>query len=321
MTKPPATTLVRRRCLERFWPQSIPFAGLSGEEESLLRRLDDAPWVCPLSEVADGAIGEANSGYHKAFMVDEETGYPLIRGIHVTPYRLKWSGARKSCLDHDGFLASLSPAARENLKWGKTRIVKQAVSNLSHPKRIIAAIAPPGVFLADSTDYFVARPPYDPRYVLALLNSRTLPEWLFRKVSTNNNVNLYQVRDLPVPRVRFITPEPERTRAVEEGWTLLQKADYPSHAEEWNEWLTSWLQTEDSGECGVSDVAHDLLVRLAQEMIDLKKRESERILEEAGEVIARRCKVELWIDALIWRMYGLTDMESEMIRSTLPPQR
>ncbi|MBW3622629.1 MAG: Eco57I restriction-modification methylase domain-containing protein, partial [Armatimonadetes bacterium] len=204
MTGPYRSEAVHTAELERFWPGYLPFVGLSEPEGRVLRKLTSAPWLCPLSEIADAGIGEANSGYHKAFMVNRDTGTLLIRGADVSPYYVRTNGTtEKRWLDREGFLDSLSEEACSRLKADGPRVVKQAVRNIALSKRLIAGLSEPGQFLADSTDFFVARAPYDPHYLLALLNSRTVSEWLFRLVSTNNNVNLYQVRHLPVPRIDF----------------------------------------------------------------------------------------------------------------------
>ncbi len=292
--------------LERLQPGGLPFVGLTGAERDALERLSRLPWLCPLSELADGAIGEVNSGTHKRFMMETPTGTRLLRGADVTPYALRTLGMQRRWLDRDGFLATLSPAVRDALPWRERRVVKQAVKNVACRKRLVAALSEPGQFLADSTDAFTMRPPYDPRYLLALLNSDTALEWLFRLVSTNNNVNLYQVRHLPAPRVRFGTPPPERACAVAEGWRLLEavwRAPDAGNRAAWAAWWATWRLTEDA--FAVTDVAHDLVARMAAEMETLARRlqEPEIILEDAEAVHARREVVRGALDAVVASLY------------------
>ena len=53
------------------------------------------------------------------------------------------------------------------------------------------------VFL-DSVNILYLPNPRTARLVLACLNSRLL-DWLFRKTSTNNHCNMYELLDLPIP--------------------------------------------------------------------------------------------------------------------------
>ena len=335
LTGEPRCRQVDPRALDRYWPGYTPFVGLNEAEWAALDRLHAAAWLCPLSEIARSGIGEANSGYHKRFMVDHDTGSLLVRGADVSPYHIQTAGRHKRWIDREGYQAALSVAARSSLAWRERRVVKQAVKNMRLPKRLVAALSEPGWFLADSTDFFVARPPYDPRYILALLNSRTVPEWLFRMVSSNNNVNLYQVRDVPVPRVRFDTPPAERMRAAQHGWELLAGAldarlrtastgdQSPGTAHVcWETWLGSWLHgarqdgATPARETGVADVIHDVLVHLVQKRIDLayRQREPTAVLEAGSELSRRAALVDRAIDSLVWAMYKLGPAEIAAIQ-------
>jgi hypothetical protein len=324
MKSPPGLSIVRRETLSRFWPETLPIVSMSDEEWGLLERLANAPWICPLSEIAEGRIGEANSGHHKPFMVDADTGTLLIRGTDLSPYHIETQGTYKRWIDKEGFLSTLTPLVRKHLEANRIRVVKQAVRNISMPKRLVAALAEPEYFLADSTDYFIPRSPYHPAYLLALLNSRSVPEWLYQAVSTNNNVNLYQVRHVPVPRIDFEMPEDRRTSEAASGWTKTQRFlnDLPLKSgsvfdveasgagRQWNEWLEGWL-SEGNRQRGLPCVLHDLLVRLAEEMMEMKRQEHlpETILDRA-EGIALRCRqVEGVIDYILGRMYGLEERE------------
>lgn len=80
-------------------------------------------------------------------------------------------------------------------------IVTQNITGTTDKYRIHAAYAEckntDFVFL-DSVNIIYLPNPRSAKYVLALLNSNLL-DWLFRKTSTNNHCNLYELVDLPVP--------------------------------------------------------------------------------------------------------------------------
>ena len=41
---------------------------------------------------------------------------------------------------------------------------------------------------------------YNPKVILAVMNS-TLIDWYFRKTSTNNHVNIYELEQIPIPTI------------------------------------------------------------------------------------------------------------------------
>ncbi|WP_411710140.1 Eco57I restriction-modification methylase domain-containing protein [Helicobacter marmotae] len=55
------------------------------------------------------------------------------------------------------------------------------------------------VFL-DSVNISYSRNSSEAKFIVGLLNSKLL-DWLFRKTSTNNHVNKYELEDLPIPKI------------------------------------------------------------------------------------------------------------------------
>ena len=135
--------------------------------------------------------------------------------------------------------------------------------------------------------------------ILALLNS-SLWEWRFRLTSTNNHVNAYEIDSMPFPHISFITSKEERERGIEEA-----KKHYETYIETGN--LDTFLcfvesrlmknhqpDTELDRKHNVdslnkdqqipeeplwerSDVVHDILAYLAEQMIKINKRKQREV--------------------------------------------
>ena len=130
-----------------------------------------------------------------------DTGHLLIRGRHIGRYRLDERASVDSAtrwLDEGSYVAARgNPEGRPSLE---PRIAKQAITDLNDPRRIIGALCPPGRYLLDSCDYLAPDAPYDTAYVLGILNS-DVADWRFRMTSSNNNVNAYEIDEIPFPAV------------------------------------------------------------------------------------------------------------------------
>lgn len=179
---------------------TLPIPLLTSEEVPLIRRVYEAEKTGRFKDVAPCRIGEINSEYGKPYMQDVDTGTLLIRGRHVARLAVdeRTLDTAKRWIDEEAYLKSLeNPDERPALRQ---RIVKQAVNDMNDPRRIIAAMCSPGRYLLDSCDYLDPVEPYEPAYALALLLSDVC-EWRFRLTSSNNNVNGYEIDELPFPLV------------------------------------------------------------------------------------------------------------------------
>lgn len=81
-----------------------------------------------------------------------------------------------------------------------TRVAWRSVARADRARRLEAALVPAGYRLGNSLNYLVGdRHTQDEKLtILALLNSLVV-EWRFRQLSNNNNVNLFAIRQLPMP--------------------------------------------------------------------------------------------------------------------------
>ena len=162
-----------------------------------------------VSEFAIGRVGELDQTVYRQFIMDEETDCLLVRGIHLSPFAIDLSQKRKQgrWVDRLGF-----EKMRSTGRWlhdiAQPRIVQTGIVNMEARRRLVAAEVPAQTVLGNSVNYWVARPSLHHSsqqvhdYLLGLLNSKLL-EWRFRLTSSNNNINLYEINSLPVPKPTY----------------------------------------------------------------------------------------------------------------------
>jgi hypothetical protein len=155
----------------------------------------------------------------------------LVRGSRMKPFAASLDTARpeERWLEAEGFARSKG-GGRWAQDLAAPRVVQTGIVNLEAARRFVAAEVPAGVYLGNSVNYWVprTRPDLDAAaaraYLLGLLNSAPL-EWRFRLTSSNHNINLYEVRGLPLPRLLGRFPAAHRAPFLEDCRRLFLAGD------------------------------------------------------------------------------------------------
>jgi Alw26I/Eco31I/Esp3I family type II restriction m6 adenine DNA methyltransferase len=187
-------------------PEDLPIPIIPADAFSLAARMQELN-SCRLGQLADGKVGEVDQTQYRKYMRSQPTDTLLVRGTHLKPYQasLDDEDPTERWLNLEGFRKARGGGGwREHV--GHPRCVQTGIVNMEAGRRLVAAEVPANVYLGNSLNYWVpARlegfETADLRgYLLGLLNSTPL-EWRFRLTSSNNNINLYEVRCLPLPRM------------------------------------------------------------------------------------------------------------------------
>jgi hypothetical protein len=139
--------------------------------------------------------GDINVSSRKDDLRNAKTDFLLVRGEHVQAYGVnlsdsdpdrRWIEIKKSELK-----GTLEPVTRE-------RLVMQGISNMGTKFRLQVGKIPAGVVVGHSANVLeIINDDIDVNSTLAILNSK-LMNWYYKKISTNNNVNIYEMDDLPI---------------------------------------------------------------------------------------------------------------------------
>jgi Alw26I/Eco31I/Esp3I family type II restriction m6 adenine DNA methyltransferase len=139
--------------------------------------------------------GDINVSSRKGDLRNVKTDFLLVRGEHVQAYGVnlsdsdpdrRWIEIKKSELK-----GTLEPVTRE-------RLVMQGISNMGTKFRLQVGKIPAGVVVGHSANVLeIINDEIDVNGTLAILNSK-LMNWYYKKISTNNNVNIYEMDDLPI---------------------------------------------------------------------------------------------------------------------------
>ncbi len=190
--------------LELLDQKDLVLPPVAAADISLAARMSS---VCSSSvgELADGMVGELDQTKYRSTMMSEHTDTILVRGVHMAPYHvnLELENTQERWVDWEKF-SSQRGGGRWHEDIKETRLAQTGIVNMEAGRRLVAALVPEGVVLGNSVNYWVPKEhqllsKHEIRsYLLAFLNS-TPAEWRFRLSSSNNNINLYEIRSLPLP--------------------------------------------------------------------------------------------------------------------------
>lgn len=186
---PESSARISWREIETLFGPSLTFPLVNSEiEMNIFRNLYKNS--TPLAELAKCYKGDINLGYSKDDLRNVPTEHLLVRGDHISSYFVDLSDRNpdRRWIDQ-----------KKNVPASKNRrVVCQNVANMGLSQRLIAGIVPANVIVADSANCIEPlTSELSDKILVAFLNSKLL-NWLFKKTSSNNHVNVYELETLPI---------------------------------------------------------------------------------------------------------------------------
>jgi hypothetical protein len=265
--------------ISKFDPNSFSIPTVGEDAWKLASKLYDSPVLCLFQEIASSSPGEImiNKQFER-FLSNEPPGEIILRGANIGRYEfyeVPKQGSpvylnKEKYLDERG--KDSDSKAFDHLK---RRIGYQRGAAIDNYRRIIATMIDPGAFCSDTVAYF-SEAKYNLYSVLAILNS-SLVDWRFGLTSTTNHVNSYELDVIPIPKFAFTTPAEERARLGAELQDLYAQG---KHAEILAAVQDCLPEDEAGGFIAGrerSDVVHDLLAYLAEQMLEMNKTKQQEI--------------------------------------------
>lgn len=185
-----------RSIITKIDPVYFTIPLVSPDELNLLVKIREKSFR--LEEVSKCLTGEIDLTFCKQFITSNPDDATLIRGAQVQKYQISknLSQGEVIYLDEDKYKSSTK--GEKSKHFTSRRIVMQGITGVNESIRLKATIVEPPTFCANSVNYLHFREEnVSLEFFLGLLNSE-LMNWCFQKLSTNSNVNGYEVNNLPV---------------------------------------------------------------------------------------------------------------------------
>ena len=162
---------------------------------SILEKIAADKSIKPLGQYAASIVqGDLNLTTHSARFSRSPSPVRLLRGRHVTRFLVRYDDATEYC--EEGFMTDRVNANRHDIF-----LISQQVMNALAPRRlnfVLTENPPTKLLWGNSVNKLLLKNQVDSRTFLALLNSKFM-DWFFRITSTNNHVQGYELRQLPIP--------------------------------------------------------------------------------------------------------------------------
>ena len=148
-----------------------------------------------MKEFSKCFTGEIDISLDKKYIRLDNSYHTMLRGAQIQRFYTTNDISQGDILylDSEQYLAEVaSPRSRHHLQ---SRIVMQGITGVNEKYRLKMTLSEEGTFCANSVNYLLINE--DIEYFLGLCNS-SLINWFFKKLSTNSNVNGYEVDNLPI---------------------------------------------------------------------------------------------------------------------------
>lgn len=201
MTCPGAEPIMlARSVLERLDAEALPIPPEAARWADVLAWMEGLE-LDRFDALADGFVGEADQTVYKKYFRDD-AGEVLVRGTHVSPFAVDVAPVAGVArfLDAEGFRAAHGAQSPGVGRAACERVVQLGIRNMETRPRLVAGVLPAGIWCGNSVNVWIPKKGVPVELVAALLNS-ALFDWRFRLTSSNNNINVYEVRSLPVPQI------------------------------------------------------------------------------------------------------------------------
>jgi hypothetical protein len=248
-----------------------------------------------------------NETSHIKFLSEDSKSGPLIfRGGNIQRYTFldESKQGRDLFLNEHAFLSHHKVGKVEHVRVQRYGYQRKAA--LDNWKRLIASPLPANVYCFDSISYFIDEGNKS-LFFLSLLNGQLL-EWRFGVTSTNNTVSTDEIGSLPIRRIHFTTAKKDRSYLLKKFKKLYQEYLFNNKILLVTEYVDQLLPKDEEGKFFAfkenangaeekSDVVHDFLAFLAEEMIRLNK-EKQTELKRYLTWLEKKARITEGIDSL-----------------------
>jgi hypothetical protein len=174
-----------------FYPEGYCFPLIRRQDFSVIEKMNDGTMFLG-KMIQSSSQGDFNLTNESFCFSTKPTDVKMYRGCHVHRYYID-NEVEEYILG--GYKNDI---VQNNIK--NRYIVCQQISGMTDKRRFNVAITKQDKCLfGNSVNKLAICREYNPFYILAIINSQVI-DWYFRKTSTNNHVNIYELEQLPIPK-------------------------------------------------------------------------------------------------------------------------
>ena len=183
----------------RFYPIGYYFPLIRHQDFSIIQKMNDSTTF--LGDMIQSATqGDFNLTNESFCFSTTPTDVKMYRGCHVHRFYID------EVVDEyiqNGYKQSVITTNTKN-----TYLVCQQISGMTDKRRFNVSLTKRDKCLfGNSVNKIELKDSEKAKYILAIINSRII-DWYFRKTSTNNHVNIYELEQLPIPRATHEQQQP-----------------------------------------------------------------------------------------------------------------
>ncbi|MEA5531819.1 Eco57I restriction-modification methylase domain-containing protein [Dolichospermum sp. UHCC 0684] len=185
-----------------FDPINAVIPNLKKEDKNIFLKYYKSTSNFCYSELFECIEGELNMTFHKSYMTNNIQNPLIVKGAQIQRYFItnKPSQGIIEFVDKASFIKDY-PNSKKTYHHRLQRIAFQGISGANDKIRIISTLINKDIYCANSCNYIISKEDNQTISIIAMLgvfNSK-LTNWIFRKTSTNSNVNCYEINNLRLP--------------------------------------------------------------------------------------------------------------------------
>ncbi len=182
-----------------FYPEGYCFPLIRRQDFSIIEKMNDGTMFLG-KMIQSSSQGDFNLTNESFCFSTKPTDVKMYRGCHIHRYYID-NEVEEYILG--GYKNDI---VQNNIK--NRYIVCQQISGMTDKRRFNVAITKQDKCLfGNSVNKLAICRDYNPFYILAIINSQVI-DWYFRKTSTNNHVNIYELEQLPIPKASIEQQNP-----------------------------------------------------------------------------------------------------------------
>ena len=216
---------VNQLSIIRIYPNGFSVPLIRPKEFALIQKLSKNPSLN--THIDFTKQGDLNLSTNKDLIVEYNTGIKFYRGKHVHRYLFdRKTDEYMDISKNDNIQCNLLKLAEQNQSV-ENLILMQQITGTTDTYRLHACLfSKEKALFGHSVRIVCLKNKPETKFILALINSHLL-DWFFRKTSTNNNVNGYEIEQLPIP----VVESPTIVRLVDAILSITTENDYPENAD------------------------------------------------------------------------------------------